>query len=156
MWTVDFKRNSTDVNTSIDISAVGTDLSTSGAVSAGTSTVANTAGGVFQVGANVTAANQIQVAIDDVRITSGSNTTYTALKNIDVTDPTPSGCGDQPYHWVDEMGGSQGLGPGKRQRLWILDVGGTRLVIEAYSYVSSTSPQDRVAIDEIVASIEIE
>ncbi len=40
-------------------------------------------------------------------------------------------------------------------RLWILDVGGTRLVIEAYSYWSGTSPQDRVAIDEIVASIQI-
>ena len=40
-------------------------------------------------------------------------------------------------------------------RLWILDVGATRLVIEAYSYESSTSPQDRVAIDEIVASIQI-
>jgi flagellin len=88
VWTVDFKRNSTDANTSIDISGVGSDLSTSGAVNAGTSNVANTAGGVFQVGANVTAANQIQVAIDDVRITSGTNTTYTALANIDVTDPT--------------------------------------------------------------------
>lgn len=88
VWTVDFTRNSTDTNASLDISAVGTDLSTSGAINAGTATVANTAGGVFQVGANVTKANQIQVAIDDVRITSGSNTTYTALKNIDVTDPT--------------------------------------------------------------------
>ena len=41
---------------------------------------------MFQVGANVTAANQIHVSIDDVRITSGTNTTYTALANIDVTD----------------------------------------------------------------------
>jgi flagellin len=88
VWTVDFKRNSTDAKTSIDLSGVGSDLSTSGAVTAGTSNVANTAGGVFQVGANVTATNQIQVSIDDVRITSGSNTTYTALKNIDVTDTT--------------------------------------------------------------------
>jgi flagellin len=88
VWTVDFKRNSTDANTSIDISSVGTDLSTSGAIANGTSTVSNTAGGVFQVGANVTATNQIQVSIDDIRITSGNNGTYTALKNIDVTDPT--------------------------------------------------------------------
>jgi flagellin len=36
----------------------------------------------------VTAANQIQVAIDDVRITSGTNTTYTALAAIDVTNTT--------------------------------------------------------------------
>ena len=40
-------------------------------------------------------------------------------------------------------------------RLWILDVGGTRLVIEAYSYESSTPPQTRAEIDEIVASIQI-
>ena len=39
-------------------------------------------------------------------------------------------------------------------QLWILDVGGTRLVIEGYSYVS-TSPQTRTEIDEIVASIHI-
>ena len=43
---------------------------------------------MFQVGANVTSANQIHVSIDDVRITSGTNTTYTALANIDVTDTT--------------------------------------------------------------------
>ena len=88
VWTVNIKRNSTDAGTGIAISGTGTDLSTSGAVTDGASTVANTAGGVFQVGANVTATNQIQVSIDDIRITSGTNTTYTALKNIDVTDTT--------------------------------------------------------------------
>jgi len=86
VWTVDFQRTSTDANTSIDISSVGADLTNT--VAAGTANVANTAGGVFQVGANVTATNQIHVSIDDIRITSGTNTTYTALKNIDVTDPT--------------------------------------------------------------------
>jgi flagellin len=39
----------------------------------------------------VTAANQIQVSIDDVRITGGSNTTYTALAAIDVTNTTTNG-----------------------------------------------------------------
>ena len=39
-------------------------------------------------------------------------------------------------------------------RLWILDVGGTRLVIEAYLYASA-SQKYRAAIDEIVASIQI-
>jgi flagellin len=46
---------------------------------------------VFQVGANVTSANQIHVSIDDVRVTSGTNTTYTALANIDVTNTTQNG-----------------------------------------------------------------
>ena len=53
------------------------------------------------------------------------------VMDFDVPDPTPSGCGDQPYHWVDDQGGSQGLGPGKRQRLWILDVAGDRVMIVA-------------------------
>ena len=87
VWTVNLKRNSTDTSTGIAISGVGTDLAQA-ITASGAATVANTAGGVFQVGANVTAANQIHVSIDDVRITSGSNTTYTALANIDVTDTT--------------------------------------------------------------------
>jgi flagellin len=87
VWTVDFKRNSTDANTGIAISGVGDEIAL-GITASGAATVANTAGGVFQVGANVTTANQIHVSIDDVRITSGSNTTYTALANIDVTDTT--------------------------------------------------------------------
>ena len=87
VWTVNFKRNSTDTGTGIAISGVGSDIA-NGITASGAATVANTAGGVFQVGANVTATNQIHVSIDDVRITSGTNTTYTALANIDVTNTT--------------------------------------------------------------------
>ncbi len=57
----------------------------------GTAAVANTAGGVFQVGANVTDTNQIHVSIDDIRITGGTNTIYTALANIDVQNPAQNG-----------------------------------------------------------------
>jgi hypothetical protein len=53
------------------------------------------------------------------------------VMDFNVPDPTPDGCGDEPYHWVDEMGGSQGLGPGKHERLWILDVAGQRVMILA-------------------------
>jgi len=53
------------------------------------------------------------------------------VMDFDVPDPTPSGCGDPLSHWVDEMGGTQGHGPGKRQRLWILDVAGERVMILA-------------------------
>jgi flagellin len=87
VWTVNFKRNSTDTGTGIAISGVGSDIA-QGVTASGAATVANTAGGVFQVGANVTDTNQIHVSIDDVRITSGTNTTYTALANIDVTNTT--------------------------------------------------------------------
>jgi hypothetical protein len=53
------------------------------------------------------------------------------VMDFNVPDPTPSGCGDQPFHWVDDQGGSQGVGLGKRQRLWILDVAGERVMILA-------------------------
>jgi flagellin len=87
VWVIDLSRNSTDASTGIAISGIGDNL-VSAITASGAATVANTAGGVFQVGANVTAENQIHVSIDDVRITSGTDTTYTALANIDVTDTT--------------------------------------------------------------------
>ena len=87
VWTVNFARTSTGTGTSIAVSGVVSDIGQA-ITTSGTASVANTAGGVFQVGANVTAANQIQVSIDDVRITGGSNTTYTALSAIDVTNTT--------------------------------------------------------------------
>ncbi|MDQ1459294.1 MAG: flagellin [Actinomycetota bacterium] len=87
VWTVNIKRNSTDARTGVAISGVGSDIA-QGITASGAAAVANTAGGVFQVGANVTDTNQIHVSIDDVRVTSGTNTTYTALANIDVTNTT--------------------------------------------------------------------
>ncbi|HEV7523573.1 MAG TPA: flagellin, partial [Acidimicrobiia bacterium] len=87
VWTVNLKRNSTNAGTGIAISGVGDGIA-GGITASGAASVANTAGGVFQVGANVTSLNQIHVSIDDVRITSGTNTTYTALANIDVTNTT--------------------------------------------------------------------
>ncbi len=90
VWTVNFQRTSTGTGTGIAISGVGSDIAQA-ITTSGAATVANTAGGVFQVGANVTATNQIKVSIDDVRITGGSNSTYTALAAIDVTDPATNG-----------------------------------------------------------------
>ncbi len=87
VWTTNFVRTSSATGTGIAISGVGSDIAQA-ITSSGAANVANTAGGVFQVGANVTAANQIQVSIDDVRITGGSNSTYTALAAIDVTNTT--------------------------------------------------------------------
>jgi hypothetical protein len=45
-------------------------------------------------------------------------------------------------------------GPNQHNQLWILDVNGSRLVIVAASF-PDTSPEDRAAIDEILASIRI-
>ncbi|HEV2642241.1 MAG TPA: hypothetical protein VGT98_06025, partial [Candidatus Elarobacter sp.] len=87
VWTTNFQRSSTGTGTGIAISGVGSDIAQA-ITTSGSASVANTAGGVFQVGANVTSTNQIQVSIDDVRITGGSNSTYTALAAIDVTNTT--------------------------------------------------------------------
>jgi flagellin len=87
VWKVDFIRNSTDTDTGIEVSGIGDSLT--GVITAsGSATVSNTGGGVFQVGANVTAENQIRVSIEDIRVTSGTVTTFTALASIDVTDIT--------------------------------------------------------------------
>ena len=37
----------------------------------------------------------------------------------------PADCHGEPLGWRDHLGGSQGVGPGKTQRLWIVDVDGT-------------------------------
>jgi flagellin len=85
VWTTEFKRNSTESGTTVSVTSVGAEIA--GALGgSGSATVSNTGGGVFQVGANVTATNQIAVSIDDIRVTTGTNSTYTALAQIDVTD----------------------------------------------------------------------
>ena len=90
VWTVNFKRDSTNAGTGVAISGVGSDIAQA-ITTSGTAAVSNTAGGVFQVGANVTASNQIHVSIDDIRITNGTNTVFTALSNVDVTNPSQNG-----------------------------------------------------------------
>ena len=55
--------------------------------------------------------------------------------------------GDAGPHYIAQ-------GPDQHNQVWILDVDGTRLVILA-SYFPDTSPQDRTALDEMLASIQI-
>jgi len=81
-WSVEFVRNST---------ATGSKITTAGVVSgvaAASGSVSNTTGGVFQVGANVTATDQIRLSVSDLRITSGTVGAFTALAGIDVTNTT--------------------------------------------------------------------
>jgi hypothetical protein len=42
--------------------------------------------------------------------------------------------------------------PGQVDRLWILDVNGERLVVDAY-YLAETSEEDRAELEEVVQSI---
>jgi serine/threonine protein kinase/DNA-binding SARP family transcriptional activator/WD40 repeat protein len=68
--------------------------------------------------------------------------------------------GDCPYGWFKLLHATGGgdwwaQGPNQHNRVWILDVNGTRLVIVAVNF-PDTSLQDRATIDEILASIEID
>jgi hypothetical protein len=77
-------------------------------------------------------------------------------KQIEFTIPDYSDEDCQRY-LVQEKGSTDPTFPAvanQHQKVWIIDVDGTRLVILAVSF-PSTSPQDRAAIDEILASIQI-
>jgi flagellin len=87
-WYVQLDRSNTDASTKLTISASS---GGTGGLLSGSAAVNNVGGGVFQVGANVTAQDQITLAIDDVRITGGTNVTYMALSGIDVTDTSQNG-----------------------------------------------------------------
>jgi flagellin len=82
-WAVDIARNSTNANTGIKFSNVGSAVR---GVTAGTFNVSNVSGGTFQVGANVAATDQISLSIADLPITSGTTGAFTALSGIDVTN----------------------------------------------------------------------
>jgi hypothetical protein len=58
----------------------------------------------------------------------------------------PVATDESPSYWAQ--------GPHSHHQAWILDVDGTRLVINA-AYFPDTSPQDRAALDDMLASIQI-
>jgi flagellin len=82
-WSVEFVRNASATGDKVTTTAIGSSLVGIAAASAST-TVNN--GGVFQVGANVTVNEQIQLSISDARITGGTDGAFTALAGIDVTN----------------------------------------------------------------------
>jgi hypothetical protein len=61
-------------------------------------------------------------------------------------DSGPQGGGSDPDYWAQ--------GPNQHNRLWIFDVSGARLVINAWSF-QSTSQQDQAALNDVLASIRI-
>lgn len=57
--------------------------------------------------------------------------------------------------WVDISAGYRCLqGPGQIERIWVIDVNGTRLVIDAHHF-PGTPAQDLAALDAVIASIRI-
>jgi hypothetical protein len=88
------------------------------------------------------AGKQIELTVPDYGETECKDSTFGLWQ-----DPgAPETTGSQPNRWAQ--------GPNQHSQLWILDVDGTRVVIEAFSF-PDTSPQDRAAIDEVLASIQI-
>jgi hypothetical protein len=79
-------------------------------------------------------------------------------KQVDFTVPdyNEEDCTYGTFNLWNSVGGGHywAQGPNAHHELWILDVNGTRLVISATSF-PDTSPQDRAALDEILASIQI-
>ena len=83
-------------------------------------------------------------------------------KQIEFTVPdyTPSECKEQKFgvYMLDgaHPPGQWALSPGPNEhfQMWVLDVDGTRLLIAASTF-QSTSPQDRADLEEVLASIQI-
>ena len=72
-----------------------------------------------------------------------------------VPDYNVGDCDDYFVLWkVGALAGSFAIAPNQHIEQRILDVNGTRLVISAY-YSASSGPQDRAALDEALASIQI-
>ena len=82
-WSVELVRNSSDDSAKLTTTAIGASVPGLTAASAATTT---NGGGVFQVGANITANDQIALSINDMRITGGTDGAFTALSAIDVTN----------------------------------------------------------------------
>jgi hypothetical protein len=82
-----------------------------------------------------------------------------AGKYMELTTPAginPADCdGGEFRSWKFTDGGSRYTQPGEREQLWILDVDGVRLVIDA-PYSPGNSAQDRAELLQIVESIRID
>jgi flagellin len=83
VWSVNFVRSSSANTAGITFGNVGTGVA---GVTAGANITQTGNGGVFQVGANVQATDQIKISIGDLRISGGTNTAFTALGSIDLTN----------------------------------------------------------------------
>ena len=78
---------------------------------------------------------------------TGKYMELTVPARIDLAD-----CDDGEFRtWIDPTGGARNLEPGQRDLLWIVDVDGSRLVIDA-ALGPDTTPQDRADRIQMVES----
>jgi hypothetical protein len=96
-----------------------------------------------------TASAPTDVTVDGFR---GSFMTMTIDADLDF-----AGCNSGQVHsWIDPDGNSRYYaGPGQVEQFWIVDVDGTRLVIEG-SFFPDAPPANLTDLEKIVESIEIE
>jgi flagellin len=92
-WSTEFVRNSTASTGKLTFQNTGSDIV--GVTNNSSASTVTSNGGVFQVGANVTATDQITLSIADMRITGGTVGALTALAGIDVTNTSSYGSAQQ-------------------------------------------------------------
>jgi hypothetical protein len=79
---------------------------------------------------------------------------YTGVEVVSSFEDAPAGCGTMNL-WSLESGQRRYVPePGLTQVLWILDVDGSRLVLEG-SWYADTPPATRAQLDDVMSSIEI-
>lgn len=62
---------------------------------------------------------------------------------LNVPADIPAKCQGELLSWHDHLGGTQGIGPGKTQLLWIVDVDGHRLMLLAGYFPGPEGPTPR-------------
>ena len=72
---------------------------------------------------------------------------------LNVPDRLPAACPEPLPGWRDYQGGTQGIGTGKTQHLWIVDVDGHRLMILAGYFPGAEGPGPR-QVDELITMAE--
>ena len=73
---------------------------------------------------------------------------------LNVPADVPADCQEgQPHSWRDHQGGTQGIGPGKTQRLWIVDVDGQRVMLVVGYFPGDEGPSPST-VEEMTAMVE--
>ena len=99
------------------------------------------------------ATQPIDVTVDGY---AGRYLEWSVPADIDFEDCDPDGDEDYFDSWTDTGGGGRyQQGPGQVDRLWILDIDGARLVIDAYWMPSASSDESEQLLD-VVKSIRFE
>ena len=66
---------------------------------------------------------------------------------LNVPADLPDRCDNGPASFRDHVGGTQGIGPGKTQRLWIVDVDGRRLMLLAGYFPDREGPTPEQVVE---------